>query len=156
MKSGIAVYDASPLIAFHQADHLDLLPALFLQAVVPQVVAAEVAPSLGALPHWLSVRDVLVVPPMPRQLDPGETAAIALALEIAANAVVLDDLAGRLAAVELKLPTIGSLGLLVRAKRFGLLREVRPVMDAMVANGLFANAKVQREILEAAEESGSA
>jgi predicted nucleic acid-binding protein len=51
------VLDASPLIAFHHVDQLDLLPELFRDILIPPVVAQEVAPSLGTLPGWIQVQD---------------------------------------------------------------------------------------------------
>jgi predicted nucleic acid-binding protein len=153
MRSGVAVFDASPLIALHQIGQLELARALFLQTLGPPVVAREVAPSLGLLPDWIEVQGVSTAPSLSRRLDVGELAAIALAIHRSANFVVLDDLAGRLAAVELSLTPVGSLGLLVRAKRHGLIREVRPIMGAMVSNGLYASDQIRRQILYAADET---
>ena len=153
MMTGVAVSDASPLIALHQIDRLELLHGLFSVTVVPTVVAEEVTPSLGMLPRWIEVQDADRIPPMPRRVDAGERAAIALAVQLASDAVVLDDLAGRLAAVQMGLRAVGSLGLLVRAKRVRLIEEVRPLMDAMVANGLFTSEQLRLEILNAAGET---
>ena len=153
MTSGVAVSDASPLIALHQIDRLELLHDLFAMTVVPTVVAEEVAPSLGMLPRWIGIQDADRIPPFPRRVDAGERAAIALAIQLASDAVILDDLAGRLAAAELGLRAIGSLGLLVRAKRMRLIEEVRPLMDGMVANGLFTSEQLRFEILNAAGET---
>ena len=152
MTTGIAVFDASPLIALHQVGQLTLVRELFLHTLVPPIVAHEVAPSLGLLPHWIEVQEGRVTPQLSRQLDAGERAAIALAIHRAADVVVLDDLAGRLAAAELGLAPVGSLGLLVRAKQRGLIPEVRPLMDAMIASRLYVSSALHRRILELAGE----
>jgi len=152
MTSGVAVFDATPLIDFHQIGQLGLVRGLFLQTWVPSNVADGGAPSLGELPLWIEKRDVLTMPAFSRTLDPGERAAIALAMQVSADFVVLDDLAGRLMAAELGLTVTGSLGLLVRAKRNGLVREVRPFMAEMIANGLYTSEQLRREILELAGE----
>ena len=152
MTSGIAVFDASPISSFYQVGQLGLLQDLFPHAAAPVVVAMEVSPSLGEMPHWIDVRDVLAFSAVSRSLDAGELAAIALAIEISADFVILDDLAGRLAAIDLGLMTIGSLGLLVRAKWHGLISEVRPTMDAMIASGLYASEHLYRQILVLAGE----
>jgi hypothetical protein len=75
-----------------------------------------------------------VIPELIRRaphLDRGEVAAIALALEIAADAVLLDETAGRRAARQLGLTTIGVAGILVRARLVGLLRAIAPVFDQL-------------------------
>ena len=105
------------------------------------------------LPRWIEAREIFAIPALSRRIDAGERAAIALATQVSADFVVLNDLAGRMAATDLGLTAIGSLGLLVRAKRGGLIREVRPTVEAMIANGLFVSSKLRREILEAAGES---
>lgn len=152
MTSGVAVFDATPLIAFHEIGQLGLLRELFDQVVVPTLVSREVAPSLGVLPRWIVVQRVLSIPTFERSVDAGEIAAIALALQISAEFVILDDLSGRRVADDLGLNVTGSLGLLVSAKQHGLIPEVRPLMTAMTDNGLFTTRALQMRILELAGE----
>lgn len=153
MRSGVAVCDASPLIVLHQIGKLTLLHELFARTIVPITVAREVAPSLGALPPWLDVGEIPAIPAFSRKLDEGERDAIALAMHLSADFVVLDDRAGRRTAAELELTEIGSLGLLVRAKRSGLILRVQPIMDAMIANGLYATPRLYHVILTASGEA---
>ena len=153
MNRDLAVLDASPLISFQQIGRLDLLRGVFDRAVVPPEVAREAAPSLGALPSWIEVRRAAAVPSFSRMLGAGEQAAIALALELAADFIALDDLSARVTATELDLTVIGSLGLLVRAKERGLIGEVRPLMDAMISHGLYASDERRRLILLVAGEA---
>src|SRR5919197_4622831 len=69
------------------------------------------------------------------RLDRGEAAAIALAVEVPHAVVLLDDRKARITAQGLHLPVMGTIGLLLRAKRLGLLTEVRPVMDELAKAG---------------------
>jgi uncharacterized protein len=62
-------------------------------------------------------------------LDPGEKAALALAVEIRADAVLLDERRGREVANQLGLRSVGLLGVLLQAKSSGLLTRIRPVLD---------------------------
>jgi hypothetical protein len=62
-------------------------------------------------------------------LDPGEAAALALAVEIHADVVLLDERRGREAASQLGLRTIGILGLLLQAKSAGFLAAIQPILD---------------------------
>ena len=70
------------------------------------------------------------------RLDDGERSALALAL--LRHAVVLaDERRGRACAVDLGLSVLGTLGLLIRAREQGLVERVRPLTDALLANGYF-------------------
>jgi predicted nucleic acid-binding protein len=153
VSAGTAVSDASPLIALAQIDRLDLLQSQFQRVVVPPAIEREVAPSVGRLPAWVHRQPIVAPREFLRHLDPGEREAIALALDLDASFVIIDDLQGRRAATGLGLRVIGSLGLLVGAKRSGLTSDVRPLMDALIANGLFVSEQVYREILGLAGET---
>jgi predicted nucleic acid-binding protein len=153
VTSGTAVFDASPLIIYHQVGYFDLLRSLFHHVVIPTEVAQEVAPSLGRLPSWIDELAVGTTRALPGNLDPGERAAITLAEQITADFIILDDLPARRVATRLGLTVVGSLGLLVRAKDHGLIGWVQPIMDQMFAGGLFATEQLYQEILVAAEEA---
>jgi predicted nucleic acid-binding protein len=153
VTSGVAVFDSSALIVFWQIARLEFLYQLFAEVVVPAAVRREVVPSIGSLPSWIREHPVPRPPRQALALDPGEREAIALALELAADFVVLDDLPGRRVATRLRLPLIGSAGLLLRAHDFGLLHTIRADLDAMVAAGFFISPRLYLEILEAAGES---
>jgi predicted nucleic acid-binding protein len=129
VSSGTAVFDASPLILYSQDGYFGMLRGLFLQIVVPTAVAHEVAPSLGRLSTWIDEQPVHTVRPLPRKLGAGEREAITLAIELAADYLVVDDLSARRVATIHGLTVVGSLGLLVRARDYGLIRQVRPIMD---------------------------
>ena len=79
------------------------------------------------------------------RLDHGEREVLALALELGAQRVVLDDLPARLLAWRLDLPVVGTLGVAVIAKREGAIPTIEPVFDALVATGF----RVSRDVLEA-------
>jgi predicted nucleic acid-binding protein len=149
----IGVSDAGPLIAFHQVNRLELLSHLFVHVVVRPVVAREVAPSLGALPSWIRIQDVQSSPSFSRNLGLGKSKAIALAMKLAADFLVLDDGGARAVATELGISVIGSLELLVRAKQSGQIDEVRPLMDAMISHRFYASEGLRRQILTVAGET---
>jgi predicted nucleic acid-binding protein len=80
----VAVADSSPLIVFHQIGRLELLRNLSGKVVAPPSVAAEIVPSLGGLPPWVTERRPPSPPELLMILDAGEREAIALALHISA------------------------------------------------------------------------
>jgi predicted nucleic acid-binding protein len=121
----IVISDTSPLCYLLLIDAIDLLPDLYGCVVIPPSVQAELAdPKSPAIvqawiahpPNWLNIR----TPTLPMttaldELDAGEQAAIALAQELQADLILLDDQAARTVASKRNLAVVGILGILVRA-----------------------------------------
>lgn len=133
----IVVSNTSPLIAFQQLGHLGLLGTLFGTVLAPPAVMRE-ALSIGERPAWLEAR--ALAQPLPAAirdagLGAGESEALALALELGAERVLVDELAGRKLALRLGLPVIGSVGVLLAARRRGLIPSVREPLDALRRSG---------------------
>ena len=100
----IVVADASPIIALTAVGRLDLLHSLFGDITIPEIVAMEVQPSVLALPDWVTVTRTPQDTPTPilsRALDPGERGALALALALNAELLIIDDRDGRREAMRL-------------------------------------------------------
>jgi predicted nucleic acid-binding protein len=70
-------------------------------------------------------------------LDLGEASAIALALEARVPLVAIDERRGRLVARDVGLMVTGTLGLLLRAKRLGIIDAVAPRLAAMRQKGIW-------------------
>ncbi len=143
------VADASVLIALSAIDELPLLPAMFPAGVlVPDAVWREVVEDGGNRPgarlvaeaKWVQVRRVGrtdLVKLLRANLDDGEAEAIALAQEIKADLVLLDERDARRAAEELGLSVLGSVGILLRAKKVGRIPSLRVVLDRLQTDGHF-------------------
>ena len=71
------------------------------------------------------------------QLDPGVSEAIALALEINADLLLIDERRGKTEANRLGIRITGLLGVLVEAKQQALIPAVRPLMDDLIAASQF-------------------
>lgn len=135
----IVVSDSSPLIALSSVDRLDLLHLLFDTVIIPVSVRDEVmgtaAKIMVELPSFICVEPVAAELPvrfLKLNLHVGESEAIALALERGIQGIILDDKQAREIAAELGLKVIGTLGLLILAKRKGFLTEVRPIMVQII------------------------
>jgi uncharacterized protein len=86
-------------------------------------------------------------------LDPGETAAIALALEIRADAVLVDERRGHQVARQFGLTTISLIGIVLRAKAAGLLPRLAPVLDTLRTGAQFwISEQLRAELLRLAGE----
>lgn len=130
----IVVSDTSVVTALIQIGRIDLLSEIFGGVVIPEAVTEELAVSHVELPAWIrtiSVRDKGPVEEFCLELDPGESEAIALALELGADFLLMDEKLGRAAAMRVGLTTIGILGVAIAAKRKGLLNSVATVIKEL-------------------------
>lgn len=119
----IVVTNTSPLIALDRIGKIKLLPELFGKMIRPSSVRQEIQEGLelGYPANLVDDADWLQTvedPPemvLRKELGAGETAAIALAVREHADLILLDDLAARLVAEELRLNVMGTLGILLAA-----------------------------------------
>lgn len=153
------VVNASPLIALAHADQLELLEKLPTGLVVPEAVVEEILagpddPARRALASAWGPRRPAVVPETVAEwgLGSGESAVIALALELRATAV-LDDRSARRCAKALGVPVIGTFGVIIRAKQRGLTASARSVIRSIVDAGLYYDDAAIRTLLSSIGES---
>ena len=126
----IVVSDTGPLNYLALIGHLDVLPALYGQVVVPPAVVSELSrPSspepvrklLKSAPSWLIVGQAPAADQNLSGLGDGEQQAITLAQSLHADLLLCDDKDARDAAQRKALLVIGTLGILQEAARNGLL-----------------------------------
>jgi len=159
-RDRVVVADAGPLMALGRHDLLDLLPQLFGQVWTPTFVLNECTarPELadaqrvaGAVTAgWLRVVDT--APIQLPGLDMGECAAIATAIELQA-ALLVDDRAARQRAEAIGLAVMGTLGILVLAKRRGLLDSVKPVAERMRSDGHYISLEALQAVMHLTDEA---
>jgi predicted nucleic acid-binding protein len=125
----VVVADTSPINYLVLISQIEILPRLYQRILIPPAVLAELAHCLAPepvrawaanSPSWLEVmspRSVLILP----QLDLGEAEAIALATEVQADALLIDEQAGRKEALRRGLRVAGTLSVLDEADRAGLV-----------------------------------
>jgi predicted nucleic acid-binding protein len=153
--SQLFVTNSSPLIVFQRIGQFDLLHATLERLSVPPAVKQEVFGS-DPPPEWIDIRTLaqpLASQIVAMRLGPGEREAIALALELRAALLLIDDLPARRLAQSLNIPVMGSLGVLLRAKQEGHILAVRPLMEAMQNEEFRVSDRVFTRILSAAGEN---
>ena len=162
------VSDTSPIQGLAAIEQMDLLRAQFGDILIPPAVLAELKVETGfrgvkaireALKRgWLdvqAVQNVHLVRALGLELDQGESEAIALALEVNAPFVLLDEYDGRSKARALGLTTIGAVGILLRAKRDGNIQSLKEAMQALRREaGFFITEELYQQILAQADELG--
>lgn len=85
-------------------------------------------------------------------LDRGESEAIALALEIRAGLLLVDELAARKLARQHGLAITGVVGVLIDAKDAGLVVAIKPLLAKLVAAGFYCGPRLIAQALELAGE----
>jgi predicted nucleic acid-binding protein len=157
------ICNTSPLQYLHQIRHLELLPKLVSRVVVPTAVADELAegrrrgldlPIPEELP-WVDIRapSSEQVVRLVADLGPGEAGVLLLALESTDPVVILDDALARRHAEILGISLTGTLGILLDAKRRGLLPAVTPLIDDLQRLGFRLSDRTRQAVLRMAGES---
>jgi predicted nucleic acid-binding protein len=129
--SRIVVADTSPLLYLYLIGQIELLKSLFVEVHIPSAVFNEMCHTAApeTLRKWaLSRPDWVNVHPDPEladaetvRLDSGERAAIALAERLTANLLLIDHRRGVRVAMSKGFDVTGTLGILDRAARRGLI-----------------------------------
>ncbi len=99
--------------------------------------------------EWLITKPIVSIPTiiMEWRLGGGESAVLAMANENPGTEAIIDDLAGRKCAASLNIPVRGTLGIVLIAKKRGLIKKARPVIMDMMTAGLYLSRKVMDKAL---------
>jgi predicted nucleic acid-binding protein len=119
----------------------------------PPTVAAEVRREAS----WLTVQPVhnsAVVAALKTQMDSGEAEAIALAMELEDVFLILDDKKARRVAQQLGLKVIRTVGMLLRAKRAGVITSIKPLLTALGQADFRISDRIIQEALRLSGEQG--
>jgi predicted nucleic acid-binding protein len=155
--SDIWVVNASPIIALAKVGHLQLLLDLSKELFVPEAVVAEILagpasdPAKLALEHgWEAkvVADRIAPELLEWGLGAGETAVLAVATDRKPATAVLDDAAARKCAKALGIEVMGTMGVILRARKKGFIPSAADALKALQAAGLRLNDNMVRTVLK--------
>lgn len=168
MSSATVIADASPLVALSLIDRLAWLHPLFgevrvVNTVLQEVLTGQFDASERGLQAALHAQWIIAVTPSPHgatdqptpwaMLDPGEADSIAYASSLAQKPLVLmDERAGRQVCTELGLPVVGTAGVMLLAKRRGLVANVKPEFERLHQAGFWIAPAVTKIVLQQAGE----
>ena len=119
------------------------------------ITTAEVAEEFGQmLPDWVEIRlasDIYRQKILELQIDRGEASAIALAIELVDSVVILDDYKARKVAESLGIQIIGTIGIIIKAKRNGIIESIKPFLQKIRQTDFRISDELE---MRALEESG--
>jgi predicted nucleic acid-binding protein len=148
------VSNSSCLIILIRLEKLDLLQKMYGRITIPGSVKNEVF-KRKKVPDWIDV--VKITQPvayeiLEKTLGKGESEAITLCLEAKADLLIVDDLAARKTAQRLGIKVAGVIGILLEAKRVGLLPHIKDFLDQMMSLDFRISKTVYDDALELANE----
>jgi len=157
-----AVTNTTPIITLLKIGHLDLLEKLYPNLAAPEAVWREIDQGLSKEHYvdlqkagWINiipVQNTASVSYLLTDLDAGEAEVIVLAQELSASLVIIDEKLGRRYAAMRNLNVTGTLGILLKAKKNGLLLNIRPILEKMQEESIWLSEAMIRLVLEKAEE----
>ena len=156
------VINASPLISLFGSNQQHILPKLFDEVIIPDAVWEEIvegghqdnaAASIPTTP-WLIKKKLTTVSPvvMSWDLGKGETEVISYAILNSGFYVIIDDAAARRCAKTLGVHSLGTLGVLLLAKRRGVIPSIKPALTALQDAGLWLGNDLTSMVLNEAGE----
>jgi uncharacterized protein len=152
----IVVSDTSPLTALLTVGQSGILPELFDAVVIPAAVRNELLRNHPQLPEWLrvaAVKDPARVSQYSQLVDAGEAEAIELALELHADHLLIDERKGRKLAVQEGLSVIGLLGVVLLARRKGLIPSARTLLQRLDDEaGMYLSPEIREAALKSVGE----
>ena len=144
------VSNTSPIFNLASIGHLNLLSEQFSEVWIPGAVEKELqgapdetvrqAIDKAKTEEWLRPRSTSnskLIKLLTLELHQGEAEAIALALEIQADHLLIDEREGRVMAGRLGLPVTGVLGILLRAKKMKRIKAIKAEIEALKNKALF-------------------
>ncbi len=140
-------YNTSPWIALSACGQTDLLKKLYDDVLMPAAVKEEILAGgknrIGIKEldksGWLKImkiRDPTKLSLL-HELDKGESEVIVLACEQKVDEVIIDEKIARMQASIIGLGVVGTLGLLLRAKKQRLIPEIRPLTEKILKAGIY-------------------
>lgn len=153
------ICNTSPLILLAKIHRLDLLTQLYEELIIPEFVLDEITAKPGIEVEQIQARvqgrefqlrraRKRILETLPGDLGLGEQEAIALALETTADLVILDDQHGRRVARQRGLSITGTVGVLVQARRQGLIPSLRQELDHLIEAEMWIHEIFYHRILQ--------
>jgi len=155
----IVISDTSVISGLIKIRKLSLLQKVFSEVIIPPEVQSELKElerfdydlSIFKKADWILIRtpeDKKLIAQLEQVLDRGEAEAIALAKELKADFVLIDEKKGRSAAEQQGLNVVGLIGILVRAKRLNFIVHIKPLLDGLIKHNFRISSTLYESVLK--------
>ena len=157
------VSNTSPIIALSSIGKIGLLHKFYNHIILPEKVYQEILSGLRDSPgikeikslNWFEIHKIKnsrACEYLSLELDEGEAQTIILAEEIGNSLTIIDDFTAREIAKIRGLKVIGTLGILLKAKKIGLIEKVKPLINELINNGFWIDKNLYNLILKISKE----
>ncbi len=161
-QARVVIVDSTPIISLALVNQLELLRYLYDEVLIPPAVQVEVLAGGTSGTGIVQLQQASWIQMQPLQdprradllsdLDRGEAEVIALAQEINADLVIIDERLGRRHAKRLGLTLTGTLGVLLKAKERQLVPSIKPLIEQLRQGGIWLSDVVIAKSLKLAGE----
>jgi len=160
----IIISDATPLISLAKVDMLDVLGKFYNEVLIPQAVSNEICRNPMFLDEAKMIENcafIRVITVSNEQsvkilraagLDLGESEAIVLADSLPDSLLLMDERKGRQIAQSMGIKITGTLGILLQAKKLGVVEQIKPLLDTLITSNIRISESLYHLILEQADE----
>lgn len=164
MNKPVVISNSTPIILLQKIGQLDLLRQLYSKICIANAVYQEViidgAEKTGqgdfiSKYDWIEIAEIKNIEAktmFTTSLHDGEVETMILSMEKSADLCIIDDLLARKYAKRFNLNIIGTLGLLVTAKKRGFVKEVKPLINQLIEAGMFVGDDLYNAVISMAEE----
>ncbi len=142
------IADTSGLIVLDNIGLLHILKEIYRSIIISEEVALEFG---RELPDWIIIKkviDVKYLDLLSSFVDLGEATSIALATEIDDSVLILDDLKARKLANRLNIKLTGTIAVLIKARKTGLISSAEEVLNKLTNEGFRLSSELKNELLK--------
>lgn len=159
-KRGLIIADAGPIFSLAVINKLLLLDDLFDEVLIPLAVWKEITLDITTEQFTMiskyfqdKVRNIQGFNHLTFVMDKGESESVILYMEQNARFLLIDDKKARKLAENFKIKCIGTLGILIAAKKAGLIPLLKPLFLKLLQNNRFYDHVLLNEILKTNNET---
>lgn len=144
----VVIADTSCLIVLDQIGEISILEKIYSEIWITPEIREEFN---GVIPEWINITEVKDKKSqrlLELDLDKGEASAIALGTETENCLLVIDEKKGRTIAKKLGLQITGTLGIIVKGKKLGVIESVRDVLEKLEKYNFWISESLKKKILK--------
>ena len=142
------ITDTSCLIVLENIESLFILERMYDTVLVTPTIRYEYGKELPSFIEVRSVKNHTYETLLRSAVDPGESSAIALCLEVEDPLLILDDKKARNVAREAGIPLTGTIGVILKAKETGIVSETEPLFNRLSESGFWMSDELRSQLLK--------